>query len=292
MVNVLHLGLSYACNMRCKHCFVRKKKDLLTEEDYCKIIDAMIDNGMFVMYYTFGEPLLSNLFDKVSKYACQKKIIQVLMTNGALLTPEKISILKGNNISKVCVSIDHIMPEKHDKNRGYEGAYNKAIAALKLLVENNFNTQMSVTINDNNVFFLDRIYDLAKELKVNAISFLRERKDGTIAQIENEDKYLEFFEKVVTNENKVNVLFHDHRLLSPLRALKENGKINDLTYEKYYEMNLCHSGCTISVEPNGDLKRCNLNSRVYGNVLNKPIDLILREDMNINECFDNCAAVS
>ena len=52
MILTLHLGLSYACNMRCKHCFVNKKRDAL-DTDTCKnIIDMLYDKGLMVLIYT------------------------------------------------------------------------------------------------------------------------------------------------------------------------------------------------------------------------------------------------
>ena len=292
MFYVLHLGLSYACNMKCKHCFVRKKEDRLKEEDYYRIIDAMCEKGLFVMYYTFGEPLCSSLFEKVSQYACKKNIVQVLMTNGSLLDERIISVLIRNRISKVCISLDHIDSNMHDINRDYKDAYVKAIDALHLLIKYNINAQISVTVNDTNVFCLNQIYELAKELNVNAVSFLRERNNKNVTIMQHEKAYFEFFRSKKYKYEKPNLLFHDYRLLPILKEMKEKNEISDLIYEKYYEMNCCHSCYTISVEPNGDVKRCNLNSRIIGNVLNKPIDIIVMEEMSNNECFDNCATVS
>ena len=41
MILVAHLGLSYACNMRCKHCFVRHKKEDYVIQHYKEIIDKL-----------------------------------------------------------------------------------------------------------------------------------------------------------------------------------------------------------------------------------------------------------
>lgn len=33
MISTLHLGLSYACNLKCRHCYVKKKKELYEIEN-------------------------------------------------------------------------------------------------------------------------------------------------------------------------------------------------------------------------------------------------------------------
>lgn len=292
MINVLHLGLSYKCNMRCKHCFVNRKKDVLKEKDYYHIIDSLFEQGLFVLYYTFGEPLMSEYFEKVSSYAKRKGLVQILMTNGSLINEEKIKIIKENKISKVCVSIDHIEPQKHDDNRNYCGSFDKAVNALQLLKSNGIKTEMSVTVTDNNVECLDEIYALGQSLHVDYISFLRERKDGKNIRLQYESKYFDFFKRRIMRKEQINVLFHDSNLLPIIRELYNKKNIDELTYERYYEMNCCHSMYTMSVEPNGNVLRCNLIHDVIGNIHTKSLKSILDEEGEKNEGISCCSSLS
>lgn len=292
MINVLHLGLSYKCNMRCKHCFVNRKKDVLEEKDYYHIIDSLFEQGLFVLYYTFGEPLMSEYFEKVSSYAKRKGLVQILMTNGSLINEEKIKIIKENKISKVCVSIDHIEPQKHDDNRNYCGSFDKAVNALQLLKSNGIKTEMSVTVTDNNVECLDEIYALGQSLHVDYISFLRERKDGKNIRLQYESKYFDFFKRRIMRKEQINVLFHDSNLLPIIRELYNKKNIDELTYERYYEMNCCHSMYTMSVEPNGNVLRCNLIHDVIGNIHTKSLKSILDEEGEKNEGISCCSSLS
>lgn len=291
MINVLHLGLSYKCNMNCHHCYVTRKKDKLQENDFYNIIDTLYDAGLFIIYYTFGEPLCSDLLSKVSAYASEKGLIQILMTNGSLIDDNKINIIKENRISKVCISVDHIDSQKHDANRNYKNAYNKAIQALKLLTDNDIHTEMSVTVNDNNVMCLQDIYDLAENNNVEFISYLRERKEGRIVRLKQEKEYQDFFAKMILNKHSVNVLFHDMSLLPVLQRLKNENKIGESVYEKYYEMNCCHSKYTISVEPDGDVRKCNLQNNLIGNIFNTPLKEIIEKEGDNNDTFC-CSTVS
>ena len=75
MINVLHIGLTYACNMNCKHCFVKKNKDSLTTIKIKELIDFLDTKGLMMVVYTYGEPLLAKNFEEISKYINNKKSI-------------------------------------------------------------------------------------------------------------------------------------------------------------------------------------------------------------------------
>lgn len=292
MINVLHLGLSYRCNMHCKHCYVVKNKDVLKENDYYTIIDEIYKQGLMVLYYTFGEPLCSEYLNKISSYVKDKNIVQILMTNGSLINDETIAMLKKNKIDKVCVSLDHIDPKKHDSNRNYKNSHCKAISSLKKLVNSGLKTEISMTVNDSNIMCLNEIFLLAEELKIDFVSFLRERTNNGIINMELEQEYHDFFKTIILRKSRVTPLFHDVSLISILKSMKAQNEIDEITYEKYYEMNCCHSKNTISIEPNGDVKKCNLQSCVLGNMVNKPLVEIIEREFYKHDYTIHCPSLS
>lgn len=285
MINTLHLGLSYNCNMKCKHCFVNKQNDNLDIDTLKKTIDYLEERGLFFVIYTFGEPLLAKSLWDVSKYVVSKGLIQTLMTNGSLINEKTIIQLKKHKINNIYISLDSINKEKHDNNRNYKGAYEKAIKAIKLLVKNDFNVGIATTINDNNVLEMKELLSLAKSLKVNSISFLRERKSSILADINNIEYYNDFYKEYICSNKKINVLFHDPSLLKITKDLYEEGKIDINTYEKYYDMNSCHYSTTLSIEPNGNVKNCNLINNKIGNINETDIKSLLKEGSEKNECI-------
>lgn len=292
MKNVLHLGLSYACNMKCRHCFVNRKKDMLGLQDYYRILDKVYDLGVFLIYYTYGEPLLSNIFIEVTKYAREKGFVQILMTNGYFVDENWIKIIKDNGINEVCVSLDHIESEIHDNNRGIKGAYKHVIDAIDMLHKHNVSVGISTTINNQNVGCMKEILNLAVRKGMNYVSFLRQR-NGDICQLSQENKkvYLDNFKHCVTNE-EINVHFHDIELLPTLIWLKKNNIINEEIYEKYYEMNRCHKKRTLSIEPDGSVSDCNLMPFVIGNVINNTLEKMIKERECENENSFCCCSIS
>lgn len=282
----MHLGLSYACNMRCSHCFADKSRDLIKKEDYYKLIDEMYELGLFVLYYTYGEPLYCPFFFEIAEYVKKKGIVQVLMTNGYLLNETMADRIKKAGISKVFVSLDHIKKEEHDRNRGVCGSYEAALSALAYLKKAGVNCAIATTVTEKNADVLFDIEDLAVSMDVKNVSFLRVRKDGAIRSFEEPKRkaYVEFF-KDVLKRNPAGMMFHDMELIPILTELYRTGEISEEIYEKYLEMNLCHAQYTACVEPSGDVSRCNLNKQVIGNILNDTIsDILLNNHRKEGSC--------
>lgn len=290
-MNTLHLGLSYNCNMKCKHCFVNKGNDRLDINKLYESIDYLDNNGLFFIVYTFGEPLLSKNFFEVSKYVKEKNIVQILMTNGSIINDRIIKKLKENGINNIFVSIDSKEPKKHDENRGTLGAYNKAINALKKIKENGINVGIATTINDSNVEEMNDIVDMAKKIGIKTISFLRQRSDGKIIKMKLIDNYYEFYNNYLKNYSKynINLIFHDFNLLSKTKKLYNDGYISTELYEKYIDMNSCHYKDTISIEPNGNVKNCNLLNGSIGNINNETLEKIIKKRGDTSESISNCS---
>lgn len=291
-MNTLHLGLSYNCNMRCKHCFVDKQHDNLDMNKLKEAIDYLDQHGLFFIIYTFGEPFLAKTFWSISKYVSSKNIVQIIMTNGSLINSEIIIKLKERGINNIYISLDSIDEIKHDRNRNLKGSYKKAIKSLKLLVENNFNVGIAVTINDENVLDMEKFVDLGRSIGVKSISFLRQRNSNKLIKLKFIKEYEEFYKKYICNNKQMNILFHDLTLLKITNELYMQNRIDKNIYEKYMDMNSCHYKSTISIEPNGNVKHCNLINNKLGNLNEENIREILEKGSEANECFSYCTELS
>lgn len=286
MINVLHIGLSYKCNMKCKHCFVDKENDKLTIGDYKKIIDNLYDRGLINIIYTYGEPLLTDKFEIISQYCKEKGLRQTLMTNGYFINNDKIKMLKNNDIKNIMISLDSVDYLTHDTNRGIKGAYDKAISALKLLPKNEFNVGIACSIDDNNIKEIDDIIALARALNISKISFLSKRIDGKIVNLKNKNYFIDKFKKNLAIDD-LNIVYHDFRLCGTVEKLYKNDIININEYEKLISMNSCHRKYTISIAPNGDIFDCNLINNKIGNYFEDSLDNIIERKEKFEKCI-NC----
>ena len=130
------MGITSACNMNCPFCYSqdrRKSKDL--ELDMWK--SFMEKNGSLIdsINYGTGENTLSKSWYSLITFIHEKfpDIRQALTTNGSLA----LAIEEGNCadaieacIEEIDVSIDFADSERHDKMRGYPGAYDMAVRTL------------------------------------------------------------------------------------------------------------------------------------------------------------------
>ena len=295
MINVLHLGLTFACNMHCKNCFVSKSKDALEYEDYIRIIDESYHQGLFVIIYTYGEPLLSSLLLKVTAYAKSKGLVQILMTNGSLMDEEWAKLLKRNGISKVFVSLDNVKAELHDAYRGFCGSHALAIQAVEKCNSANINVGIAHTVSPDNVMGLFDMFGFICDLKVHSASFLRARINGKLVQFSSAEFefYKSFFLHCVHNRDCFHSTFHDPTLRPCLMEQLKNGVISDTVYESFYSMNCCHQQKTISISPDGVVRHCNLSGKPLG-LLSKDstISDILKQNTDCHENTICCTSIS
>ena len=94
------LELTPLCNLSCKMCYVHLQPDqmgnrsLLRFEQWKEIIDQAYEKGMIRVTLTGGECLTYPEFDKLYLYLQSLGIRATILTNGLLLTEERIRFFK------------------------------------------------------------------------------------------------------------------------------------------------------------------------------------------------------
>lgn len=281
MITTLHLGLSYACNLNCEHCYVQRKKDVLSVEQYKQLIRQLCDRGLMVIMYTYGEPLLSGKLHEVAEYASSLGISQIILTNGWFLTEETVRRLEKCGISSYNISLDSPCEAIHDSNRGQVGAWYRAVEVLRLLVRLGKDVGIGYTLTEHSVGGMKDILRLAQDEGISRISFLAQRSNGLLVGPLREE-YLTMFRRAITGDTgNVRCFFHDYRLIAELDRLYRLTGLDEDEYSYWYQMNTCHAPYTVSVEPNGDMYRCNMcpehvHSLVDGNIC-RAIDELIGE---------------
>lgn len=260
MITTLHLGLSYACNLSCKHCFVNRKNDNLSINQYKQIIDVLSEAGLLMLFYTYGEPLLSQKLPEVASYASLHKINQTILTNGWFLDCERLDELSSYGISNYMVSLDSTNASVHDANRGVEGAFDHAVSAIRVLVNNKKNVTIGCTVTEKNIHTLNNMVTFANQEGVKRISFLAHRNNGTLAEIIDQE-YVDFFRDALLSNDGIQFFFHDPRLLPILSTAYEENIIDANDYYRWKDMLMCHTPYSISIGPDGSVSRCNLCPR-------------------------------
>ncbi|MCP3746814.1 radical SAM protein [Paenibacillus sp. A3M_27_13] len=286
-----HIGLSFDCNLKCKHCFVNKEEDNATNIKKLKdFIPELVEEGLFYLYYTYGEPLLCPDFFEFVKYIKKFPIYQILMSNGTLIDKEMAIKIDQSSIKKCMISVDSISPEKHDENRGEKGAWEKAINGIRNMrrFAPSVNVGIATTVTKENENELKELLDLAIKENVSDISFLAERKGEKILHHSLDSHYSEIYRNFVmfNDVQNINLFFHDLSLLKVTRQLFQEKKISEKNYEKFTHMNRCQCNTNISISPKGDVYVCNfMNGNLLGNIHKDSTAFILSKH---KKCKNTC----
>ncbi len=115
-MNKFNFHITNQCNFCCKYCFGKFEADTPSLDDAKRIIDSIkdyfdaekIQNGTINL--AGGEPLLYPKLDEVIDYAVKTGIAVSLITNGSLLTSERIRSWQGK-VSCIGLSIDSVIQE-------------------------------------------------------------------------------------------------------------------------------------------------------------------------------------
>ncbi len=156
--------ITFACNMRCKHCgssCTTALPDELTTEEALKVCDYIGEMGLAYITLSGGEPLVRKDWHIIAKRLKENKVIPNMITNGWLLTDEQVKLAKDAGISNIAISIDG-MKETHDFMRK-EGSFDRISKSLDTLRENNMPASVISTINNKNINELPELYEFLKE---------------------------------------------------------------------------------------------------------------------------------
>ena len=148
--------LTDRCNLSCVHCYYnsnpallgkggasRQSENELTTKEALNIIEQLAAMKVFEVYLTGGEALLREDWPVLIERLRQKKIQVGLITNGTQIDRNAAGKLADLKVKWVQLSIDGASPRVHDKVRGLSGSWEKSIAAIRYLKQNNIRTHVS-----------------------------------------------------------------------------------------------------------------------------------------------------
>ena len=182
------LELTYRCNLQCPYCYVGndRNKQELTLEEWKKVIDEIPFYGIVTL--VGGEPLIRKDFIDIFAYVSKKVWNKThVVSNGILLNDEIIKAFIKHKLLLLSVSLDGY-GEKHDKNRGKEGIFDKIISNLDNLKSQKPKQMVDIKtiVLENNLDDLVKLYKLCEEMNFEflSISFLRNNnwKQNSILQ--------------------------------------------------------------------------------------------------------------
>lgn len=221
LLDNLHSPLTVAwdvtnrCNFRCKHCYncsgedneLHAFKDELTEAESWNVVQQIIEVRPYSMCLCGGEPLLKkNLVEMVRQISSHG--IQVnMVSNGYLMTKERAYELKRAGLNFCQISLDGLQKETHDEFRQRKGAFDRAVEAIKYLVEAGITTATSFCPNKTNINEFEEYVDFVKSLGCKMIRMMpfvpmgRGYKNNDELSLTSED-YVDFIYKIYKKQRE------------------------------------------------------------------------------------------
>lgn len=180
---------NYTCNYHCSMCNLPLRDKLLRDNGLKELTTAQLKRmikdlselGVSGIAFTGGEPLLRKDILELIKYTKEIGLIANLNTNGFYLNEEMTKRLFDCSVDSINISLDGVNRKTHDDIRGYDGAFDKVVTAIK-----NINAirgwkkarprlKVIMVINQKNV---DEVIDLVRfvtDLNVDAVEFIPEQ---------------------------------------------------------------------------------------------------------------------
>lgn len=150
------------CNLKCAHCYINlpvadktAREMELNYQEWCHIIDQIVDEGCLWLLLTGGEPFIRPDFLDIYTYAKRKGLLIMLFTNGTLITPYIADCLSEWRPFSVEISVYGSTKEIYESVTGVPGSYERCMRGIHLLLEREIPLKlktMVMTINQNEIW--------------------------------------------------------------------------------------------------------------------------------------------
>jgi len=181
----VNLQILYSCNCRCTICDFwrddRAHEPPMNIDAIQTVARKLSYLGPQIISIGGGEPTLHRDLVRIVEILSGDHF-PVMITNGWYMTPELARALFSAGIYEVSVSLDYADADKHDRQRGRPGAFDRAVSALRILQENRVNPyqrvhMISVVMGDN-LNEIENLILLARDLGVTYLATLYSSKRG------------------------------------------------------------------------------------------------------------------
>ena len=154
------------CNLTCKHCYATSadidfEGELSTEEIF-SVMDDLKSCGVNVLILSGGEPMMHPDIYSIAARAKSMGFYVGLSSNGTLINADNIGRLVALDLNYVGVSLDGLKAT-HDRFRRRTGAFNEALAGIRLCLQHDLKVGLRFTLTADNEADLPGLLSLMRQ---------------------------------------------------------------------------------------------------------------------------------
>lgn len=149
------------CNLRCQHCGSDCKTNTLEDDmplaDFLSVLDDLathMEPQRVLVITTGGEPLVRHNIIECGREITRRGYTWGMVSNGMLLTEEKLDQLIGAGLKTIAISLDGFA-EDHNWMRGHPLSFDRAVSAIKALTRRHITWDVITCINQRNIGHLE-----------------------------------------------------------------------------------------------------------------------------------------
>lgn len=292
IVREADINITNACNLNCIHCAFSsgaKSKESLSLDVFKKLVDGLIPLGLEDMHLTGGEPTIHPHLEEMITYAVGKNVNVRLISNGYVLSEEKLIRFKNAGLKSIMISLDGL-EKTHNMIRGKADAFERTVNTIKVAKKLGYNVRVNAVISKNNCKELKDLILFVASLNVDVFSFFLYSPTGRNAkdQLDVVVGALEW--KALIKELRTQIKQSE---IGNMQIAFEKGYYfiddDNMDFASYKGRGggcyYLHSICDyVIILANGDVYPCALltdKSIPYGNINEKSIKDILKNRLNI-----------
>jgi radical SAM protein with 4Fe4S-binding SPASM domain len=166
---IISWNLTARCMLKCSHCYISAgdpQPGELTTEQAKEVVRRIVSLSRPVVILSGGEPTLREDIFEIIRYGTGQGLRMVMGSCGFLIDDTMAGDLMQAGLKKIAISLDSCSPQVHDKFRGMDGAWKKAIEAIRASVSTGLGVQIHTTVTWDNFREVPDIIALGKEMGV------------------------------------------------------------------------------------------------------------------------------
>jgi len=273
-----HVSITNKCNYDCQFCSNKHKQGgEMSLREVKNVIRRLKEKNIFMVGFTGGEPMLREDLPEIIK-SVGRECVSYIYTSGCGFNEGRAKDLKDAGLFGVAVSFDSYIKEEHDLSRGFEGAFENALNAVKISKRFGFYTIAQIIIGKNNINSVFEFLRFLKGIEVDEVRILEAYPCGGF--IGNDKLILDEDERdFIRNVGfTANERFDLPKVVS--YNLIESGKCFG-----------CFGGYNfVYVDANGELCPCDMTPLSFGNILEEDFESVWKRMKEVfskpnRECF-------